>query len=135
MTGFALLICYTGFAAVAVLANLASQRLVLAAFPDALIVALAGGTIIGLLVKYALDKRWIFQGAAHARAGQAGTFGLYATTGVATTLIFWGFETAAWLIWHTHLAREAGAVAGLALGYIVKYQLDRRYVFTQARPA
>lgn len=135
MTGLALLFSYTAFAAIAVLANLASQRVIMAAFADAYGVALAGGTIVGLAVKYVLDKRWIFAGATHASKGRAGTFGLYATTGVVTTAIFWGFETAAWLIWQTHPAREAGAVAGLALGYIVKYQLDRRYVFTQTRSA
>jgi hypothetical protein len=26
--------------------------------------------------------------------------------------------------------REAGAVLGLTVGYVVKYRLDRRYVFT-----
>lgn len=133
MKGFALLFSYAAFAGIAILANLASQRLVLAALPNAYILALAGGTIIGLLVKYALDKTWIFAGATHARTGQAGTFGLYAATGVITTLIFWGFETLAWLIWQTQIAREAGAVTGLVLGYVLKYQLDRRYVFTQQR--
>ena len=68
--------------------------------------------------------------ASKARASEAGTFGLYAATGVITTLIFWGFESAAWLIWHSHLAREAGAIAGLAIGYLVKYRLDRRFVFS-----
>ena len=132
VTGVALLIGYTAFAVIAVLANLASQRVLLAALPNAYGLALAVGTIVGLLVKYALDRKWIFAGATHRRAGQTGTFGLYAATGVVTTLIFWGFETSAWLIWETHMAREAGAVAGLAIGYVVKYQLDRRYVFTQA---
>ena len=32
--------------------------------------------------------------------------------GVVTTAIFWGTETAFWVIWHTDLAREAGAVLG-----------------------
>ncbi|MGQ3179340.1 MAG: GtrA family protein [Blastomonas fulva] len=135
MTGLTLLLRYAAFAVLAILANLAAQRMLLAVFPNAYIPALAGGTIIGLVVKYALDRTWIFAGAAHARAGQAGTFGLYAATGVFTTLIFWGFETVAWLVWQTHMAREAGAVTGLVLGYAIKYQLDRRYVFTQPRPA
>lgn len=134
MTGLVLVLAYAGFAAIAILANLASQRLMLAALPNVYVLALATGTIIGLLVKYALDKTWIFAGAQHARAGEAGTFGLYATTGIVTTLIFWGAETSAWLVWQTHMAREAGAIAGLLIGYVVKYQLDRRYVFTQQMP-
>lgn len=135
MTGLALLSCYSAFASIAILANLATQRLVLAAFPKAFILALAGGTLIGLIMKYALDRQWIFKGGSHAQAGHAGTFGLYAATGIFTTLIFWGLETAAWLIWQTHQAREVGAVVGLLLGYGLKYRLDRRYVFTQQMSA
>lgn len=131
MTGILLVLSYAGFAVVATLANLATQRLVLALVPAGLIVALLLGTVVGLVVKYMLDKTWIFAGARHERAGEAGTFGLYAATGVITTMIFWGFESAAWLIWQSHFAREAGAVIGLAIGYVVKYRLDRRYVFTR----
>lgn len=135
MTGLTLVLAYGGFAAIAILANLATQRLLLAMLPDAYLFALASSTIIGLVVKYALDRTWIFTGARHARAGEAGTFGLYASTGIVTTLIFWGAETLAWLTWQTHMAREAGAVTGLIIGYVVKYRLDRRYVFTQQKPA
>jgi putative flippase GtrA len=53
--------------------------------------------------------------------------------GVFTTLIFWGFETGCWLLWRTDHTREAGAIVGLCIGYVVKYQLDRRFVFTDAK--
>ena len=56
-------------------------------------------------------------------------FGLYTAMGIVTTLIFWGTETAFWLAWNTEAAREAGAVLGLTVGYVVKYNLDRRFVF------
>lgn len=131
MTGLMLVLGYAGFAVLATLANLASQRAVLALLPGGLLLALAVGTLVGLVVKFWLDRTWIFAG----KASTTGTFGLYAATGVVTTLIFWGFETAAWLVWQTHLAREIGAVTGLAIGYLVKYRLDRRYVFAPARPA
>lgn len=129
MTGLALIFAYSGFAVVATAANLATQRVLLTALPGALLPALAAGTIVGLLVKYALDKKWIFAGSAPTGEQVSRTFGLYAATGVCTTLIFWGLETAAWLIWQSHLARETGAVTGLVFGYILKYQLDSRYVF------
>lgn len=135
MTGLMLVLSYAGFAALATLANLASQRAVLALLPGGLLPALALGTLVGLVVKFWLDRTWIFAGRASAGSSTTGTFGLYAATGVVTTLIFWGFETAAWLIWQSHLAREIGAVTGLAIGYLVKYRLDRRYVFAPARPA
>ncbi|ESZ88236.1 MAG: hypothetical protein Q27BB25_04145 [Blastomonas sp. CACIA14H2] len=135
MTGLMLVLSYAGFAVLATLANLASQRAVLALLPGGLLLALAVGTLVGLVVKFWLDRTWIFAGKASTGSSTTGTFGLYAATGVVTTLIFWGFETAAWLIWQTHLAREIGAVSGLAIGYLVKYRLDRRYVFAPARPA
>ncbi len=54
---------------------------------------------------------------------------LYGAFSVLTTMIFWGFELAAWRIWQTNTAKYAGAVLGLAIGYAAKYALDRRYVF------
>jgi putative flippase GtrA len=55
--------------------------------------------------------------------------------GLVTTAIFWGTETAFWMIWHTGMMRELGAVLGLLVGYVVKYNLDRRFVFTDRRLA
>ena len=48
-------------------------------------------------------------------------------------VFFWGTETAFWLIWKTDLMRELGAVLGLSVGYIVKYNLDRKFVFTDSQ--
>jgi putative flippase GtrA len=127
---------YTGFAVLATLANLGAQRAVLALGDGAMMFALAvlAGTALGLVVKYVLDKRWIFFDTTHGAAAQGRQFGLYTAMGLVTTAIFWATETAFWLIWETHLARETGAVLGLAVGYWVKYRLDRRFVFT-LRPA
>ena len=43
------------------------------------------------------------------------------------------WSTSAQLIWGTDLMREMGAILGLAVGYVVKYNLDRRYVFPDSR--
>jgi putative flippase GtrA len=127
----ALVLRYGAFAALATFANLGAQRLALALWPGpgALLVALITGTGIGLVVKYLLDKRWIFydhEGGARAHGRK---FGLYTAMGLITTAIFWGMEAGAWALWHSTTAREAGAILGLAIGYVVKFQLDRRYVF------
>lgn len=131
MSGTALAIRYVAFAVIATIANLGAQRLVMS--PDAgassYIAALLMGTLIGLVVKYLLDKRWIFADASTGLAAHGRKFSLYTLMGVATTLIFWGTETIFWLAWQTQAAREAGAVLGLAIGYAVKYRLDRRFVF------
>jgi putative flippase GtrA len=131
-----LVLRYAGFAVIATLANLGAQRLVLAgvetAGPERFAAAVAAGTLIGLAVKYKLDKRWIFFDQTTGLAAQGRQFGLYTMMGVVTTAIFWLTETAFWLTWGTDLAREAGAVIGLSIGYVTKYLLDRRYVFRDA---
>ncbi len=125
----ALALRYAAFAVLATLANLAAQRVVLG-LGGALLLAMIAGTGLGLIVKYALDKRWIFDDRSSGLAAHSRRFSLYTLMGVATTLIFWGFEAAFWHIGQTQMAREVGAVLGLGIGYAVKYALDRRFVFT-----
>lgn len=134
MTRTQLILRYSAFAVMAVLANLATQRLVLMGADVTTLrftMALMAGTLVGLVVKYVLDKRWIFFDATTGAKAQGKQFGLYALMGVATTVIFWVSETAAWMIWRTDIAREVGAVLGLTVGYITKYLLDRRFVFNR----
>jgi putative flippase GtrA len=122
---------YAGFAVVATLANLATQRLVLrfSADPMGFVLAVGAGTIAGLFVKYILDKRWIFFDQTTGLAAHGRKFSLYTLMGLVTTAIFWATETAFWWIWQTDAMRETGAVLGLTVGYVVKYRLDRRFVF------
>lgn len=132
MTRSRLVLLYVGFAVLATLANLGAQRVVLLAGDGALVfgAAVVVGTGLGLVVKYLLDKRWIFADTATGLRAHGRRFSLYTAMGLVTTAIFWASETAFWLIWNTHTAREIGAILGLAVGYAVKYQLDRRFVFT-----
>ncbi len=126
-----LLLRYSIFAVIATIANLGAQRLVLAINDSDLYFALAMiiGTGIGLVVKYILDKRWIFADHTTGVREHGRKFSLYTAMGLVTTAIFWATETAFWMTWETQTAREIGAVLGLAVGYVVKYQLDRRFVF------
>ena len=135
MTLHTLVFRYTVFAVIATLANLAMQRLVLAGGDSTLwfMAAVGAGTLVGLVVKYVLDKRWIFADTSTGVKAHGKKFGLYTTMGLITTAIFWGTETSFWLIWKTDMMRELGAVLGLAVGYVVKYNLDRRFVFTDSR--
>ena len=137
-----ILLRYIAFAALATAANLGAQRLVpwaghaaAPAIAEGLLLgaAMIAGTGVGLVLKYVLDKRWIFADRETGLATHGRKFGLYTAMGLVTTAIFWGFETAAWLVWQTSLARELGAIAGLAIGYAVKYRLDRRFVFRPSR--
>lgn len=124
---------YTLFALVSVALNLGVQRLVLS-YDDGLVffgLAICSGTLAGMLVKYMLDKRWIFQDISTGIKGHGKKLSLYTTTGIATTIIFWGTETVFWLAWHTNLMREVGAIVGLSIGYVLKYKLDKRFVFAE----
>ena len=131
MTLRALILRYAAFAVVATLANLATQRAVLHFGETGLhfAAAVGAGTIVGLVIKYLLDKRWIFHDTETGVRNHGRKFSLYTAMGLVTTAIFWGTETAFWLIWNTDLMREAGAILGLSVGYVVKYRLDKRFVF------
>lgn len=126
---------YTVFAVFATIANLATQRLVLGQSSDGALFALAvaSGTLVGLIIKYILDKRWIFYDLGRGVRQHGQKFSLYVAMGLITTAIFWGIETAFWLTWQTDMMRELGAIIGLSIGYVVKYNLDRRYVFNDSR--
>lgn len=132
MTRRRLILRYSAFAVLATIVNLGVQRLVLA-FGETtpiFVLAVGAGTLMGLLVKYVLDKRWIFYDLDTGLKAHGEKFSRYTAMGLITTAIFWGMETTFWLIWHTDMMRELGAILGLTIGYVVKYHLDRRYVFT-----
>lgn len=123
---------YALFAVLATLANLGMQRLVLytgTSTPHYLS-AVVAGTMVGLVIKYMLDKRWIFYDTGVGLKQHGTKFSLYTAMGLITTAIFWGTETVFWLVGRSDFWRELGAVLGLAVGYVLKYRLDRRYVFT-----
>lgn len=135
MTLRTLILRYSAFTVLATLVNLWVQRLVLAHGETTLFFALAVGvgTIAGLLVKYTLDKRWIFYDLETGLKAHGQRFSRYTAMGLITTAIFWSMESAFWVIWKTDMMRELGAVIGLTIGYVAKYQLDRRYVFPDSR--
>ena len=134
MTFHALVLRYTAFAIIATAANLGAQRIVLQLGDTGGYFALAvgAGTMVGLVTKYLLDKRWIFLDLETGLKSHSRKFSVYTAMGIVTTAIFWGTETAFWLVWQTDLMRELGAVLGLSVGYLTKYHLDKRYVFNAA---
>ena len=123
---------YTFFALIATAVNIASQDIVIRLYAGAFAITLSvlAGTFTGLVVKYLLDKKYIFRDLDTGVRSHSRKFFLYSLMGVATTLIFWGFEGAFHLIFQTREMRYLGGVIGLAIGYYVKYRLDRRFVFT-----
>ena len=124
---------YSLFAVLATLLNLSAQEVVVRTYNGdfAIYLAMALGTLAGLVSKYLLDKKYIFQFITASHREDLGKFTLYGLTGIATTVIFWGFELGFDSFIGGKTARYMGAVIGLSIGYGVKYRLDKRYVFAQ----
>ncbi len=121
---------YVGFAAVATIANLGAQQAVVEIAPRApLAASIVAGTLAGFVVKYILDKNFIFFDTYSSHASEALKVLLYGLFSIVTTLVFWSFEAGFWAIWQTDVAKYGGAVLGLALGYAAKFLLDRRFTF------
>ena len=125
---------YALFALLAMSANIGAQMISFAVYSGkfALWLAMAVGTVVGVLLKYALDKRWIFDQGPYSLSQHGQTFSLYSLMAVPTTLLFWLTEWAFDTLGGGPPWRYVGAVIGLSAGYWLKYQLDRRYVFRVA---
>lgn len=126
-----LAINYAIFALIATAANIGAQDVVIRSYRGAfdILASVIVGTGVGLVVKYILDKRYIFRFRARSIAHDTQTFALYTVMGLATTVMFWGFEFGFHHIFETKEMRYLGGVIGLAIGYLTKYHLDKRYVF------
>lgn len=122
---------YTLFALISTLVNLLAQYVSFALYSGFLdlYVAMAVGTLAGLVIKYVLDKKFIFYHEVKSKKEDARKFFLYSLMGVFTTFIFWGFEIMFDTLFSGESAKYIGAVIGLTIGYVVKYYLDKRFVF------
>lgn len=136
MTRLELTCRYVAFAIVATGANLVAQELTVRAYigVSSLYLAIAVGTLVGLVCKYLLDKHYIFALVTVSKREDADRFLFYSLTGVVTTMLFWGFELGFEFAFSGKTARYVGAVIGLSLGYALKYQLDKRFVFGKQEP-
>ena len=128
---------YILLAAVATAVNIGAQDACsrLYAGTGHLMASMIVGTGAGLVVKYVLDKRYIFRFQARDARHDSATFALYTAMGLATTVIFWGVELGFDYLFDSRAMRYAGALIGLSIGYAIKYYLDKRFVFRRDRLA
>tara|TARA_B100000941_G_C27987171_1_gene293933 strand:+ start:39 stop:431 length:393 start_codon:yes stop_codon:yes gene_type:complete len=123
---------YILFAILSTLVNLLSQFLtfVILDYTYETYIAIANGTIAGLLVKYLLDKYYIFNLNVK-EYSSSNTFVPYILTSILTTIIFWFTEL--WFINYIQIpyTEYIGAIVGLSMGYTLKYFLDRDFVFNE----
>jgi putative flippase GtrA len=128
-----LAIKYILFAILATLSNILSQDLAGRLYWGVceLYFSMFWGTLVGLVIKYVLDKRYIFSYQTRNIMEDSQKFVLYSIMGIITTCIFWGVELGFDFVFGTKSMRYTGAVIGLAIGYLIKYRLDKRFVFTK----
>lgn len=126
-----LVLRYGIFAALATTVNILTQVIsaLIYAGRYELYLAMLAGTCTGLISKYILDYLWIFQGQPVTLRNHSIKFTFYSLTGIFTTCIFWGTELAFAAAGDAYWLRYVGAVLGLSIGYVVKYHLDRYFVF------
>lgn len=128
---FKIAMLYTAFAIVATLSNILAQDICSYLYSGdfSILVSIIIGTGFGLIVKYILDTKYIFQYKTETPAHNRQIFFLYTIMGILTTMIFWGFELGFHYFFQTKEMRYLGGILGLMIGYICKYHLDKHYVF------
>lgn len=124
---------YTLFAIISIFLNLFFQYISFKLYTGfgSFYIALLTGTLIGLISKYTLDKKYIFYHMTIDNKGGIKQFILYAFTGSLITAVFWITEIAFDRMFENEQSKYIGAFIGLTIGYITKYLLDKKYVFKQ----
>ena len=132
-----LAVLYAVFAIIATAVNIGCQALVIWLYKGAFAIPLSIllGTAAGLPVKYVLEKRHIFGFESKNLAHDGRIFLLYSFMGVFTTALFWGIEYAFHTAFGTDTMRYVGGAIGLTIGNIIKYHLDKRFVFVNRASA
>ena len=122
---------YSLFALISTIVNMSFQWLSFFVYDGflALYLAMFLGTLAGLVLKYILDKKYIFFHTPKSKKDDGKKFMLYSLMGVFTTFIFWGFEIGFDNLFEDENAKYYGGILGLAIGYVVKYFLDKKFVF------
>ena len=125
---------YSIFAGIAMVVNLATQAGIMHIYTNryAMLLSMLVGTGVGLIAKYILDKRYIFAFKAKNLAHDSMLLFLYSIMGVLTTALFWILEYGFEWFFSSQAMRYIGGAAGLILGYLIKYRLDKKFVFVNA---
>jgi hypothetical protein len=124
-------VLYSLFAGLSTVVNICSQMLSMLIYRGvyAVEISIFIGTLGGLPLRFFLEKRYIFSFQSKNIKHDGQLFILYSFMSVFTTAIFWGTEYAFHLIFTSDVMRYFGGVLGLSIGYFIKYQLDKRFVF------
>jgi putative flippase GtrA len=130
-TAMTIALLYSLIASISTFITIGSQMLSMSIYKGlyAVEISILVGTAAGLPLRYLLEKRYIFSFKSSNIAHDGRLFVLYSFMGLFTTAIFWGTEYTFHLIFADELMRYIGGVIGLAIGFYVKYRLDKKHVF------
>ena len=133
-TAFSITATYILFALSSTVINIAAQISLIRIYtgPYSVEISILAGTTVALPLRYFLEKRYIFVFKSNNIKHDSHVFALYSLMSVITTVIFWVTEYAFHLVYHTETMRYVGAVFGLGIGFYLKYQLDKKYVFVNS---
>lgn len=94
MSKLKIALLYSLFAIISIVANLLAQDITVRLYHLEYQIALsvAVGTAVVLLIKYILEKKFIFRFSVNNLALDTSLFAMYTAMGIVTTFIFWGFE-------------------------------------------
>ena len=93
------------------------------------LIKIAVGTILGFMTKFVLDKFFVFREKQKSISHTFKQIIIYGFLAVFTTLIFWSFQLGFKLVFGSGVIEYIGAVLGLAIGYTIKFFLDKKFVF------
>ena len=122
---------YLLIAAVSTVLNLGAQFLVVQYWniPYVIELSILIGTGVGMPPRYILEKKYVFFFKSNDIKHDSKLFFLYSFYAVFTTLIFWSVEYVFHIYFSADFMRYVGALAGLTIGFFLKYQIDKKYVF------
>jgi len=125
---------FTFIAIIAIFFNIGFQYLFLTIFNNDSIeivyIAMILATSFTLLLKFWLDKKYLFEFKFNKLSNLSKKFSLYSINGIFTTILFWIIETIFYLIFENKIMVLFGSFLGLSISYVVKYYLDKKIVFT-----
>ncbi len=124
---------YTLFAIVSTIINIGFQMVSIWAYKGSFYIEISilVGTVAGLPLRYILEKRYIFKFMSKNFVHDGKLFIFYTIMAMITTIIFWGTEYVFHVIFDIDLMRYLGGIIGLTIGFYIKYQLDKKYVFVK----
>ena len=128
-----ILTLYCLFAIFSMLVNICSQLISIFLYQGIYMieVSILIGTLMGLPLRYLLEKRYIFSYQSKNIRHDGELFILYVLMGIITTIIFWVTEYTFHKLFDNAFLRYLGGFIGLSIGFYIKYRLDKKFVFVK----